>query len=267
MRDAITIQQHANYTAKITQLDEKNGVRFYHLLINQLTQGTPETLRVQLRLPSCGAFSIWNPSCGFNRALWPEWKKNHYDSRISVGAPVQTVIGMDGKNILTVAVADVKTPIQIGTGISEQDAALCCDITFFTLPMAPFDRYETTLRIDTRSIAYEQSVKAVGTWWEEFYNKADVPEIARMPVYSTWYSFHQAFTPDEIEEQCRMAKDMGMESIIVDDGWQTEDSSLGYAYCGDWEPADSKVGDIRAALGDATIRSSPERDFCGAYRR
>ena len=171
--------------------------------------------------------------------------KNRHDSRISVGAPVQTVIGMDGKNILTAAVADVKTPMQIGTGISEHTAALCCDITFFTLPMAPFDRYETTLRIDTRSIAYEQAVKAVGTWWEGFYDKADVPEIARLPVYSTWYSFHQAFTPDEIEAQCRMAKDMGMQSIIVDDGWQTEDSSLGYAYCGDWEPAEGKVGDIR----------------------
>jgi alpha-galactosidase len=29
---------------------------------------------------------------------------------------------------------------------------------------------------------------------------------------------------------------MGFESIIVDDGWQTLDSSRGYAYTGDWEP-------------------------------
>ena len=69
MTDAITIPQHAGYTAKITQLDEKNGVRFYHLEVNRQVKGTPDALTVQLRLPFSGAFSIWNPSCGFNRAL------------------------------------------------------------------------------------------------------------------------------------------------------------------------------------------------------
>ena len=33
-----------------------------------------------------------------------------------------------------------------------------------------------------------------------------------------------------------VAKQLGFESIIVDDGWQTLDSRRGYAFTGDWEP-------------------------------
>ena len=43
-----------------------------------------------------------------------------------------------------------------------------------------------------------------------------------------------------------MAKAMGMDSVIVDDGWQTESNARGYAFCGDWEVAPSKVPDMKA---------------------
>ena len=37
-------------------------------------------------------------------------------------------------------------------------------------------------------------------------------------------------------EEVAIAKKMGFESIIVDDGWQTLDTGRGYAFTGDWEP-------------------------------
>ncbi|MFP4199622.1 MAG: hypothetical protein ACLFSO_08540 [Halanaerobium sp.] len=37
----------------------------------------------------------------------------------------------------------------------------------------------------------------------------------------------------KIEKEAEQAKKFGCEAVIVDDGWQTEDSSRGYAYCGD----------------------------------
>ena len=49
------------------------------------------------------------------------------------------------------------------------------------------------------------------------------------------YSFHQEIIPDKVLAQCRIAKQLGCESVIIDDGWQTNDSNGGYAYCGDWE--------------------------------
>ena len=64
-------------------------------------------------------------------------------------------------------------------------------------------------------------------------------------MYSCWYSFHQEIDIPAILEQCRLAKAMGMDSVIVDDGWQTDNNSRGYAYCGDWEPVASKVPDMK----------------------
>lgn len=46
-------------------------------------------------------------------------------------------------------------------------------------------------------------------------------------MYSTWYSFHQALTPEGIEEQCRLAKALACATVIVDDGWQTSSSERG----------------------------------------
>jgi alpha-galactosidase len=37
-------------------------------------------------------------------------------------------------------------------------------------------------------------------------------------------------------KELAVAKQLGYETIIVDDGWQTLDSSRGYAFTGDWEP-------------------------------
>jgi alpha-galactosidase len=44
--------------------------------------------------------------------------------------------------------------------------------------------------------------------------------------------------------ECKTAKTLGFESIIVDDGWQTLDSQRGYAFTGDWHP--QRLGDVRA---------------------
>jgi alpha-galactosidase len=36
-----------------------------------------------------------------------------------------------------------------------------------------------------------------------------------------------------------------MDTLIVDDGWQTDDNSRGYGYCGDWEVCASKIPDMK----------------------
>ncbi|MGO4859068.1 glycoside hydrolase family 36 protein [Arthrobacter sp. 2MCAF14] len=58
-----------------------------------------------------------------------------------------------------------------------------------------------------------------------------------MPAYSTWYSMHQNISPAAVETQSALAKDLGCDVIIVDDGWMTADRTRGYGHCGgDWEP-------------------------------
>ncbi|WP_164826782.1 glycoside hydrolase family 36 protein, partial [Paenibacillus alginolyticus] len=100
---------------------------------------------------------------------------------------------------------------------------------------------------DTRDIPYYESLHGVQKWWSAMpeYRPAFVPAAAKEPMYSTWYSMHQNVIDTHIEEQCCLAKKLGMEAVIVDDGWQTEDNRRGYAYCGDWETYDGKFPDMK----------------------
>ena len=67
-------------------------------------------------------------------------------------------------------------------------------------------------------------------------------------MYSTWYSYHQEVSKDKLLKECRLAKEMGFETIIVDDGWQTLDSNRGYAYTGDWKP--ERIPEMRAFVDE-----------------
>jgi len=209
---------------------------------------TPEKLTVSFKLPAQGMFSVWNTNLYHMRELNANWNANTANSRICSGAPTHQLIGASDENKLNVSVLDSLTPISIGTGIIEETAEVICKISFFTQSVGNFKNYETEIRIDTRSIPYYEALKDVKKWWCEAggLQEAFVPETARRPVNSIWYSFHQNIDVEKILSQCKLSKALGIESIIIDDGWQTDDSSRGYAYCGDWQVCPSKIENMRS---------------------
>jgi alpha-galactosidase len=127
-----------------------------------------------------------------------------------------------------------------------------CRVTFFTSFVSPITEYEAYLRIDESQNTFVKAVQNVEKWWEsDFgYTHAYVPEAAKMPMNSAWYSFHQALDPEKIIEECKLSAPLGMDTIILDDGWQTDDNNRGYKFCGDWELATKKIPDMKA-LTDA----------------
>jgi alpha-galactosidase len=56
---------------------------------------------------------------------------------------------------------------------------------------------------------------------------------------------HQHVTAAKVEAECLIAKTLGMEAVIIDDGWQTSDDQRGYAYTGDWEPCPEKFPNMK----------------------
>ncbi|MBI1337023.1 MAG: alpha-galactosidase [Phycisphaera sp.] len=163
-------------------------------------------------------------------------------------APLWCLYNYAGVNRLTFAVADAINTFELGAHHAEETARLTCKIEFFIDPIPPLTEYRTTVRFDTRRLPYWDILQSVSDWWAAMpeYTPAPVPEHARLPMYSTWYSYHLDITPESIEKECKLAKALGMQSVIVDDGWQTEVKFRGYAYCGDWEPTPAKFPDFRA---------------------
>jgi alpha-galactosidase len=180
----------------------------------------------------------WHPGIGRIRTVGPDWAAGPQISRATTGAPVRCLFSQTDRNRLTFAVSDALHPIRLAAGIREETAAFVCTVELFVEPDARTDRYAVTLRLDTRDLFYATCLADVADWWaqQDGYAPATVPDAARRPIYSTWYSFHQRLDVDAVVEQCRLAKQMGCEAVIVDDGWQTTDSGRGYAFCGDWQP-------------------------------
>ena len=146
-------------------------------------------------------------------------------------------LARNSNNRLNITVSDAYTPISIGSGINEKLALYKCFVEFFTFPTTPITEYKATIRLDYRDIPFYESVYDSVAYWENNcgYIPADVPEYAKLPMNSLWYSFHQSLDSDEIIKECKASKQIGLETVIIDDGGQTEDSRGGYAYCGDWK--------------------------------
>lgn len=206
----------------------------------------PQPFFIKWNFIASDCYSTWNPSLLDIHGLAFDWGKLTVQSRLASWMPVQSLISKDGTNKLCIAVSDVDTPISIRTGLCEENATLACEIEFFTKPTAPTDSYSATVRFDMRAVPYYDSIYETTAWWENDcgYKPAYVPEKAKMPMDSLWYSFHQMLDKDEIIKECKASHEIGLETVIIDDGWQTDDNNRGYAFCGDWKVAPKKMGDM-----------------------
>jgi alpha-galactosidase len=198
------------------------GLRLANVRLELPERATPEPLRLSLRLPLADVFGLWTPDFdpqrSFDRSLQPPWLP--FRTSATRGAPVVCAYAQSGENRLTVAFSDARTPATLEAGVAEETGELLVAVTLFELRTAPLQHYEATLRIDTRPVPYHEALNAVQGWWTSVgYAPAPVPDFVREPMYSTWYSFHLGLEADAVEEQCRLAHELGCRAVIVDDGW------------------------------------------------
>lgn len=206
-------------------------------------------MAVLFLLPCKDLQYMWHPDCRPRRVLDADWRLNIH-SMLTDSAPVAMLFNGAGLNTYTFASDEVRKVTSVEFGV--QDAGGSSHIAGkIQMGLKQFDSQDhTTLRIraDYRKIPCHEALDGVRTWWEETLPIAPmpVPDAARKPVYSSWYNFHKDIDAMTLEEECRLAKDLGMETIIVDDGWQTAEDGTGYGYTGDWEPYPGKFPNMRA---------------------
>ena len=195
---------------------------------------------------------FWSPMSGASRSIPANWGSKKNISRTACGIPLVTLFSATDENRMTIALSDTATPASIHVGNIEEDGNLEYHIIFFTNLVAKMKTYDAIIRIDRRHhIPFFQAVRDVRQWWiEQGLTCAYVPDDARHPMYSTWYSYHQQVFAQDIVEECKLAQPLGMDSVIIDDGWQTDDNNRGYAYCGDWQVAEGKIPDMPKFVSD-----------------
>ena len=231
---------------------EKDGIFTFDVNLRFDEPEIPEQFSVMFDFASIDVYSIWSPSVRYDRFVGVTWQKKVSPSRLAAWMPLHALVSANGRNRLTIAISDAKTPTAIASGVHEHSAMFECELRFFTIKVAPLKEYKATVRLDLRDIPYYDSIYAVSEWWENEcgYKPAYVPEYAKLPMNSLWYSYHQELFADELLAECVLSKPLGMDTVIVDDGWQTHDQGRGYVTCGDWQMAPNKFPDMRKFVED-----------------
>ncbi len=229
-------------------LKQEGDVYYYKFTYTSEEYGEAAPVTMEWLVDCIDIFSTWNPMTRFDKALRTTYTAGiDNDTRYNFSAPVQSLISKDGKSRMTVALSDAVSPIRITTQIDEPTMRMRCRVQFFSSYNKPIKDYEAIVRIDLTDMKYYDALSEVEKWWREDcgYKTAYVPEAAKRLFYSTWYSYHRNIKDYELLEECRMAKKMGMEGIIVDAGWEYpyEDTKRNPFY-GNWRVIDTKFKDM-----------------------
>ena len=177
----------------------------------------------------------------------PDWNAT-VGTRLGKSLPVIGFLNDSDRNRLTVSCSEAKRTVRIKAGLREEDCHIVWQHDFFSEPEAPLKEYVVRLRFDRRNVFFGEAISSGADWMAKVsaLRPLTPPASAFDPLYSAWYSFHQNVSDREIEAECAVAAKLGMKTVIVDDGWQTDDNNRGYQFTGDWQMSKKRFPDFAA---------------------
>ena len=230
---------------------EPGGVEYAVVEMSREEPAYPAAFNLSFNFAKRDIVAAWRPwgECsGFGMYWDPANLPGAGQTDFCHSMPLYACYGSGGRNRVAFAVSESSEPIVMKAGIREEDNRLYFSFHFYDTKVAKRKHLVAKLRIDSRDVFWSDAVREAADWMTEVSGRkpANVPDAAFAPLYSTWYNFHQNVHQDEIERECEIASKMGMGTIIVDDGWQTDDTNRGYAFCGDWKESKNRFPDIKA---------------------
>ncbi len=240
-----TLTHSENFTVSYTEAVMAPDITVVHITADARGDAATLSVRLSCQIPSIGVHAIWAPLDYSSKRIVSNWGR-YFGSCAMSGAPVTSALAYDDENRVTLACSDAQNRVDLHHGYIEESGLL--DVVCAIRVGCAVSHYEADVRIDTRhGIKFYDAVADVVKWWETYdgYEPAFIPQDAKMPLYSAWYSYHQEIDVPAIVEECRQFAQAGCKVLIVDDGWQTDDNARGYDYCGDWRPTSAKIPSMK----------------------
>ena len=206
------------------------------------TASAPPEFSLRWFVPQTDVHHVWTSDSTHYGIPWSE----PMPSELTSGMPIQALLDANDHNRYTFACSEAVRKVVFRSPVSETKMGFGCSYTFFTVPEAPISEYLVQIRIDKRNGFYGDTIADAADW---LCGAAKIEPLTAPPsafdaVYSTWYDFHQDISSEGVERECRLAAELGLKTVIVDDGWQIglplgNRPWNGYRYCGDWKPGRS----------------------------
>ncbi len=223
--------------AQLVVKEESEGIIEYALSLKNDKPVVPQPVVVEWSIPAVNVMGVWRNTVDFNKRIEADWELEMQQSRISIDSPVISLFGNDDTNALTFACSNAINRVELAAKYREEDNRFYCKMIFFTECKYHIEEFNANIRLDFRRIHFSHALNDVSIWWENNgMEPMKVPQIAKRPLYSTWYQYHQNLDTELLKRECQIVKELGYDAIILDDGWQTKDSNRGYDYTGDWNP-------------------------------
>lgn len=245
----LSVSSSINLTVQVSQrkLEPNLSEYTFDLAWDAAEAESPESkVRILWALPCVDVQYAWHPECRARRVLDSDWRMKH-QSMLTGSAPLAVAFNGADESTCTVAASEVRKVTALHLGVHDEDNTLHAD---FTMGLTQFKRQppctQVKIRLDRRRVPFHQAIADACRWWDEVLNlqPMSVPESCFKPLYSSWYNFHQAVTADALERECALASKLGMETIILDDGWHSAHDAPGYGYTGDWQVCTAKIPDM-----------------------
>ena len=223
------------------------GLELIYLRFNAPAADIPPHVMLEWSTPQIDVQCRWLPIMRFFRYPPPNWS-SAVPSSLTSSIPLMQFLNSKGENRILVAVSDAMRKLNMKGGICEETNCIDFQIELFSTPEAPISSCELILRLDARKLFFADAIRSATDWYASFpeYAPTPVPDAAFEPIYSSWYSYHQNLFAATLEAECRRAAELGMKGIIVDDGWQTDDTNRKFAFCGDWCISKRRFPDMRS---------------------
>lgn len=227
-------------------VETEGGKEIVSIVMDAPQPCAPARFNVYFTFPQKGVFNTWTSDVSCGTHLDPFWGGSNNSSALAFRMPLYEYFDDNDTNCLTIACSESFRRVEAALGVMEEGCDICSELRFFREAEAPMSHYETKILLDGRRVFWGKTIQDGVKWMmeEKGLQALEAPEAAFEPLYSTWYQFHQNVTDKAVAEECKLAAELGMKTVILDDGWQTEDGNRGYAFCGDWKPTPKKFPDM-----------------------
>lgn len=245
----VVVTSNIDLTVEMNKREVESDVYEYEFLLNwdqEQAKMSDSKVVMLWNLPCVDVQYMWHPNCRSKRVLDADWRLK-IDSMLTGSAPVALLFNAEDLNTFTFATDEIKKVTSVRFGVDDGRNIIAGEIAMGLKQFVGRSTDRLLVRADFRRIPYYKVLDSVRIWWEKVLDiqPMAVPDIARRPMYSSWYNYHQDIKANELEKECAKAKALGMDAIIVDDGWQTDDANGGYGFTGDWEVCSRKIPNMR----------------------